>query len=136
MVLSMPRFVIIVTAVAACSTSESPAPGPSNAPLSLGIVAGVVQDTAGHEIPNAVVCAATAFTVSGTPTLVVREASTNRNGAYLVPIDLAIKVDVRAGLTVAARLLPGAAWHLGTSRETRSSSRQRFHRRRRPTSPW
>ena len=96
------RIAIWTAALGACSGVESPAPGSRTPPASLGIVAGVVQDTAGRGVPNAIVCAVTAFTVSGTPTLVARQASTNANGTYVVPIDLTFKVDVRAPLMVTA----------------------------------
>jgi hypothetical protein len=96
------RIAIWTAGVMACSGVDSPAPRPGTPPAAQGIVAGVVQDSAGRGIPNATVCAVTAFTVSGTPTLVARQASTNANGAYVVPINLTFKVEVRAPLTVTA----------------------------------
>ena len=100
--LNTSRFAIWTVVAAACSGVDSPASGPGTPPASQGIVAGVVQDSAGYGVPNAVVCAATAFTASGTPTLVTNQALTTANGSYMVPINLTFKIDVRAGLTVAA----------------------------------
>lgn len=105
--LNRSRFAIWMAVAAACSGVDS-TPGPGTPPASQGIVTGVVQDSGGRAVANAVVCAATAFTVSGTPTLVTNQASTNANGTYLVPIDLTFKVDVRAGLTVAATPASGS----------------------------
>jgi len=65
-------------------------------------VVGFVRDSAGRGVANAVVCAAAAFSVSGTPVLVERLDTTTSTGAYVVPIDLTFKADARAGLTVAA----------------------------------
>ena len=103
--LTLPRLVITTSAMAACSLSTlSPdqAPGPGNDFTSQGIVTGLVRDTEGRGVANAVVCATAVFTVSGTPGVVVAQASTNADGAYLVPVNLTFKADVRARLTVAA----------------------------------
>lgn len=96
------RPVVWMAAVAACAGMDTSGTGTETPPVSQGVVAGVIQDTAGQGVPNATVCAVTAFTVSGTPTLVSAQASTKSNGTYVVPINLTFKVDVRAPLMVTA----------------------------------
>ena len=95
-------------AVTACSGGVSPDSPAPPLPMSQGVVVGFVRDSAGRGVANAVVCAAAAFGVSGTPTLVERQDTTTNTGAYVVRIDLTFKTDVRAGLTVAATPVPGS----------------------------
>jgi len=97
-----PRVLMTTCAVAACSSAVSPDPDAANAFTSQGIVVGAVRDTAGRGVANAVVCATAVFTVSGTPVLAVGQGPTNANGAYLVPINLTFRAEVRGALTVAA----------------------------------
>ena len=106
--LNVPLVLVATIAMAACSSglsSDSPAPP---LPTSQGVVVGFVRDSAGRGVANAVVCAAAAFSVSATPTLVERLDTTTSTGAYVVPIDLTFKADVRAGLTVAATPAAGS----------------------------
>ena len=96
----------------ACCFPSTPI-GPKTTLTSEGVVVGYVQDSASHAVPQAIVCATAVFDLSGVPTIVAFQSSTDAVGAYLVPIGLTIMVDVRASLTVAAT--PPAASGLTTA---------------------
>ena len=107
--LRLPHITITACAIAACSSSEpatAPDPGETPAPgetfTSQGVVAGFVRDEAGRGVANAIVCAVVTFDASGTPVLVSRQVSTITSGAYLLPVNLTFRADVRAGLGVTA----------------------------------
>src|SRR2546430_1862222 len=103
-------LLILASAIAVtdCSRGVSPDSPAPPLPMSQGVVVGFVRDSAGRGVANAVVCAAAAFGVSGTPMLVERLDTTTNTGAYVVPIALTSKTDVGAGLTVAATPVPGS----------------------------
>jgi hypothetical protein len=92
------RVLMATLVLAACSSSASPDLDPPT--LSQGIVAGTVRDASGQPVPNAAICAAAAFAIEGTPFLVRAETATNANGRYVLPLNLDVDVDVRAGLVL------------------------------------
>src|SRR5882757_4398151 len=95
-ILRLPHLTITAFAMAACSPSEH-ATAPEETFASQGVVTGFVRDEAGRGVANAIICAVTAFNVSGTPVLVSNQVPTMTNGAYLLPISLTFKADARAG---------------------------------------
>jgi hypothetical protein len=102
-ILRLPQITITACAIAACNSSEpATAPVPGETFTSQGVVAGLVRDEAGRGVANAIVCAVAVFDASGTPVLVSRQASTIAGGAYLVPVNLTFRTNVRAGLGVTA----------------------------------
>ena len=102
-ILRLPHITITACAIAACSSSEpATAPIPGETFTSQGVVAGFVRDEAGRGVANAIVCAVAVFESFGTPVLISRQASTIASGAYLVPVNLTFRADVRAGLGVTA----------------------------------
>ncbi len=95
-------LLIAGSVIAACAVSSDPGTGSKPASDSHGMVVGFVRDTAGRGVSNAKVCATALLNANGTPLILVNRATTKASGAYEIPFDFGVNVDVRAGLTVAA----------------------------------
>jgi hypothetical protein len=96
------RSLIPMCFAAACSVSSDADTDSPPTPDARGVVAGFVRDTTGHGVADAVVCAVAVFEVNGTPVILSRHAPSGGTGAYQIPMNFPVQVDVRAGLTIAA----------------------------------
>ena len=106
--------VVGIWVIAACSIDTQNALT-SDTVMSQGIVVGVVRDTAGHPVANALVCATATFSSGGTPTIASTLGKSVSGGGYVVPLNLTYPVDAQAHLTVAATPDPGSGLQAGST---------------------
>lgn len=103
--------VSLVGVVVGCDPASNPiipSPAPPPPPAAQGMLAGVVRDSSGAVVPQAVVCATGSYEYADIPHIFSYHVTASSAGHYLLPVNLTLDIDVEAAVGVAATPPPAS----------------------------